>query len=76
MGLKKTCNRANELVFWPFMNKDIERMINKCETCQKYMRNTIKEPIIFHDIPQLRWTKLGMDIAFSNGKDYLIVVVC
>lgn len=74
LGIQKTTERAKELVYWPFMSKDIELLINNCQTCQKYMKSNYKEPIKFHEIPQLRWTKIGMDILNKLNKDYLIVV--
>lgn len=72
LGIQKTYRRANEIVYWPFMKKDIEQMIHGCATCQKFMRNNAKEPIIFHEIPPFRWYKIGMDIAYIHGKNFLV----
>lgn len=73
LGLKKTKDRAKELLFWPLMNKEIENIIQKCLTCQKFMRKNRKEEIIFHDIPNQRFMKLGMDIMEYSKSIYLVI---
>lgn len=74
MGVAKTRARANEIVYWPGMSTQIESMIGKCETCNKFRNSNQREPLIHHEIPHLPWQKLGMDILTFGGKDYLLIV--
>ncbi len=73
-GVKKTQWLARESVFWRNINKDIENLIAKCDTCQKYQPNQNQEPTLHHNIPPTPWWKLGSDLYHINNKDYLIIV--
>ena len=46
LGITKCKARARSLVFWPGMNKAIEEMISKCDTCQEYQAPNLKEPMV------------------------------
>ncbi|XP_013875375.1 uncharacterized protein K02A2.6 [Austrofundulus limnaeus] len=74
LGVEKCKRRARETVFWPGINRDIERMIGACETCQKHRNKQTKEPMIIADMPVAPWQKVGMDLFHLQGKDYLIVI--
>ena len=39
-GIEKTRSYAREAVYWPNMNKDIERVCKECITCQEYMERS------------------------------------
>ncbi|XP_061876955.1 uncharacterized protein K02A2.6-like [Entelurus aequoreus] len=74
LGIEKCKRRARESVFWPGLNKDIETLINKCETCQKHRNKQSKEPMVVAEVPTAPWHKVGMDLFHLRGKDYLAVV--
>ena len=74
LGIAKTRARANEIIYWPGMSTQIENIIGKCETCNKFRNSNQREPLIQHEIPQLPWQKLGMDILTFGGRDYLLIV--
>ena len=73
-GIKKTQWLARESVYWKNINRDIEALVNTCETCQKYQRNQCQEPTIHHNIPPTPWWKLGSDLYHINNRDFLILV--
>lgn len=73
MGIEKTKNRARQLVFWPNMNQEIENMITKCRTCQKYRSANIKEPLLNHVIPNAPYERLAMDVMEVHRRNFLIV---
>ena len=35
-GIVQIKNRAQEIIYWPGINSDIENIVNSCETCQEY----------------------------------------
>lgn len=74
LGIEKCKRRARETVFWPGMNKDIENMIRRCETCQKYRNKQTKESMVVDETPTAPWYKVGMDLFHVKGKDYLVVI--
>ena len=74
LGIEKTRRLARSSVFWPNMNKDIEEMIKKCDTCQKYQNQQSKEPLISHQIPTHPWQHLAVDFFSYQGQNYLVVV--
>lgn len=51
LGIEKCKRRARETVFWPGLNKDIEALISKCETCQKHRNKQSKEPMVVAEVP-------------------------
>ena len=74
LGVEKCKRRARDTVYWPGINKDIERMISRCETCQKHRNKQPKEPMVLADVPTAPWHKVGMDLFHLKGKDYLVVI--
>ncbi|XP_061890021.1 uncharacterized protein K02A2.6-like [Entelurus aequoreus] len=47
LGVEKCKRRARDTVYWPGINKDIDNMIGRCSTCQKYRNKQTKRT---HDI--------------------------
>ncbi|KAL0153721.1 hypothetical protein M9458_050974 [Cirrhinus mrigala] len=74
LGIEKCKRRARETVFWHGINKDIEKMVRQCDTCRKYRNNQTKEPMIIPDLPTSPWEKVGMDLFYLKGNNYLVVI--
>ncbi|KAI2646810.1 Transposon Tf2-9 polyprotein [Labeo rohita] len=74
LGIEKCKRRARETVLWHGINKDIEKMVRQCDTCQKYRNNQTKEPMIIADLPTSPWEKVGMDLFHLKGNNYLVVI--
>lgn len=53
------------VLFWPGMTKQIEDFVSNCFTCNIYQKNKLKE---------YPWEKLGCDLLYFKGSNYLIVV--
>ncbi|KAJ8868302.1 hypothetical protein PR048_029818 [Dryococelus australis] len=64
-GVTRTKERALELLFWPGMLADIERVGRSCSVCECHR-------VAY--IPELPFQKLGADILKINNKNYLVVV--
>lgn len=72
-GITKTKARANQVIYWPGITKDIEEMISKCAICEKYSNSNIKEPLINHEIPNVPFAKVASDIFQFEGENYLVM---
>lgn len=72
MGIEKTRRLAREAVYWPLINKDIEKLIKECTACEEHQPKQQKEPLIPHEIPPTPWMKLGTDL-FELDKVHLIL---
>ena len=74
LGIKKCQSRAQGAMWWPSMEKEIEKTVKDCQICAKF-RNDQAEPLISSDIPKGPWQILGTDLCQTdNGDKYLIVV--
>ncbi|XP_055385810.1 uncharacterized protein K02A2.6-like [Condylostylus longicornis] len=73
LGVEKTKSRARSIVYWPTMNLEIEELIHKCNICEKYKYSEPREPLISHDIPEMPFSKIGLDIMELNAKSFLII---
>jgi hypothetical protein len=74
LGIEKCRARAREAVYWPGINRDIETLISKCDTCQRHRYKQAKEPMLIPEMPTEPWQKVGTDLFHVNGKDFLLVM--
>ncbi|XP_046585212.1 uncharacterized protein K02A2.6-like [Haliotis rubra] len=74
MGMQKCKDRARDLLYWPRMSSDIERMVDLCSVCQQYRMMPSKEPMIPTDIPSLPWKMVATDVFHFSGREHLLVV--
>ena len=72
-GITKCRDRANNSVYWPGLSKDIEDMVRKCDTCS-IIQNDHAEPMIYMPLPGRPWEKLGTDMFYWKGQNYLLVI--
>ncbi|XP_026290645.2 uncharacterized protein K02A2.6-like [Frankliniella occidentalis] len=73
LGIEKTKARARQSVYWPGMSNDIATMTKECRACERHSARNYHEPLIPHEIPSLRFQKIGLDILELNSKCYLVV---
>lgn len=74
MGVERTRQLANDVVFWPKMRQDIERAVSQCSACNSCKAHLQKEPLINHPVPDLPWATVGADIFDWNNKQWLVTV--
>lgn len=74
MGITKTLARAKALFYWPNLNSEVERLVLKCRTCEKYRASNSKEPMIAHEVPDIPFQVVGCDILDYAGSSYLIMI--
>lgn len=73
-GIDKCLSRAISCMFWVGMSKDIKRTVSECEICMKYQRQQTKEPLQVHERPGGPWLKVGCDVFYFSGDEYLLIV--
>ena len=56
------------------MSEDVENVVAQCNTCLKFRRNSQKEPLMSHPIPEHPWQTVVADIMTFKSHDYLVVV--
>ena len=67
--------RAQKVLFWPQMNKNIKVMWQKCKTCSKYAPSKPKELMILHEVPTYPWQKLGTDLFKPIKVTWLLQII-
>ncbi|KFD49253.1 hypothetical protein M513_09805 [Trichuris suis] len=66
---------ARFYVWWTGLDKDIERMVSGCLTCQRYQRDPPEVPLVSWNIPSEQWARLHMDLAGPfKGSNWLVIV--
>lgn len=73
-GIQSSIMRAKQLVFWPSMGKDIERLVEQCRVCQKHSRSNVKEPMIVKQVPEYPFQIVGSDIFHFNDANYIVII--
>ncbi|XP_054723042.1 uncharacterized protein K02A2.6-like [Uloborus diversus] len=73
-GIVKTKALARSYVWWPGIDKDVEKVVNSCETCQQ-TRNVPPKTVIPWENTKTPWARIHIDHAgpFQNSL-FLIVV--
>jgi len=74
LGITKTLKKSKLIFYWPGMSSDVKNFIDKCEICRKFSISKIKEPLLQHEIPELPFQKIGIDIAEVERSNYLVVM--
>lgn len=73
LGTEKCKRRARQNVYWPGMNSDIENKVKSCKICCQLQPSKPKLPMMYHNVPTRPWEKVGSDIFFYGGENYLII---
>lgn len=73
VGMTKMKQRARQLYYWPCIDDHIEKFVRKCFACQTHQNSNIKEPLLSHNVPDLPFAKLGIDIMDFKNKSYLVI---
>ncbi len=75
-GIVKMKSLARAYLWWPNMDKDLERKVNTCKECQsvRVMRNT-KQTLHPWEYPDRAWSRLHIDYAGPmEGRMFLVIV--
>ena len=72
-GMSRSKHRARQTCYWPTMNMEIEKMIQKCNECLHYKPSKKVEELHPHTVPTRPWQKVGTDLFELGGNDYVLV---
>lgn len=73
LGITNTIKNSNHLFYWPVIGTEIKHYIRSCSTSMKFIKSKVKDPIMCHEIPELPFYKISMDIAEFQHKNYIVV---
>ena len=74
LGIEKTKQRAQSVIYWPGLSQSIKLYFQKCNACCTYQKMTAKELLLQHQIPQYPWEHLGIDLFYLSGKWFLVMI--
>ena len=72
-GIIKTRKQAQQLYYWPGINRDIRDLIEQCEKCQVTRPRQPREPLLQFSADQ-PMQQVSADLAECKGQHYLIAV--
>ncbi|KAJ8049524.1 hypothetical protein HOLleu_02307 [Holothuria leucospilota] len=72
-GIEKTRRLARESLYWPNINRDIEKLVSSCSICQELQPSQTREPLEPHETPSTPWTKLATDLFTLDNNNYLLI---
>lgn len=73
-GIERTKQLACDMLYWPNMRPEIEKVISGCHACNSTKPHLQKEPLYVHPVPSLPWSYVSADLFDWNGFQYLVVV--
>lgn len=56
------------------MNNELSNLINNCQVCLTNRRQNSKQELIPHEIPDRAWAKVGIDLFYFQGKNFILVI--
>lgn len=68
MGIRKSIQRANDVIWWPGITSEIKSFVSKCNKGLERKPNS-HEMLLPSTLP---WQVIGTDLAERDGKNYLI----
>jgi hypothetical protein len=72
LEIEASKRRARELMYWPGINNDIERMVKICEFCNNNKKQQQKEPLQPLPDQNRPFQRIGADFYEFEQQQYLI----
>ena len=73
-GVSSMKRRANECVYWPYLNNDLRNIRLNCQYCNEIAPKHTKEPLILTPDPEFPFQQVAADYFSVKGHDYLVLV--
>ncbi|KAI5715463.1 hypothetical protein M8J77_016422 [Diaphorina citri] len=75
LGVTKMKQLSRRYVYWPNIDRDIERLVRSCEACAKIKTNPPKVTVHPWECPQENWERVHVDYAGPFQNAYFLVCV-
>jgi hypothetical protein len=72
-GYVKMAKRARRSLWWPFMNKDVKALSQRCQSCVERSPSNKKEPEIAHEKAVYPFQRIHMDFCNYAGQQWLAI---
>ncbi|XP_055542777.1 uncharacterized protein K02A2.6-like [Wyeomyia smithii] len=75
-GIERTKQRIRSKVWWPNVDKEVEKSVKSCLECQLVSNSTSPEPMSVRELPREPWYVLAMDMLgpLPCGDSILVVI--
>jgi hypothetical protein len=74
MGVEACLKRMREVMYWPGMAAEVKQHVLTCDTCTKHQRAPAREPLEQHEVPDMPWVKVAVDLCQFNNRTLLVMV--
>jgi hypothetical protein len=74
MGISKMKIVARKYVYWEGITKDIEKVVQECEVCQKLRKDDQTKIVGSWPEPKFPFDRIHIDFFFFRGREFLILV--
>ena len=75
-GIVRTKSRAQQVVHWPDMPRELEDLIRDCQPCRTYQPSHASESLLQDRLPTLQFESTSADIFSCQGWEYLVYSDC
>ena len=72
--MSKTKARAQESVFWPGINNEIEQLVEQCAKCHNKLPSQQQETMVSDDVPTRAFESVASDLFSLGGKTFMVCV--
>ena len=76
IGITKCQLCAKNCIYWPGISKDIQQMVEVCETCQCFCPHQPHAPLEATEPPTRPWQRVETDLFEFDGNDFLVIANC
>ena len=74
-GVSRMESLARSYVWWPLMDREIERKVKDCPSCQQLLNGPVQAPLHPRELPECAWSHVHVDYAGPyEGLMFLVLV--
>ncbi|XP_052746701.1 uncharacterized protein K02A2.6-like [Bicyclus anynana] len=70
LGIDRCKRRARDVMFWPGMSRDVERVVRGCAACAQHAPRPRPAPLRPHYVPDIPWHGIPLELISDNATVY------
>lgn len=74
-GIVRTKSRLRNKVWWPNIDKQVEKLVKSCHPCQLLGTKVRPEPLKPTPLPEGPWSNVAVDLLEIPGGNHILVVI-